>query len=193
MGDPLSLTVFSVPGLGARLLAEREGDFFHLAKLARDGTAATVVVLDGASPDQLELALFTGLLPEFTAGGRGVPFWQKAGVPARVAAEHPLPPAWRALDGNPRLQWRTINGLADDATAILEQLDDAVAGRAGPLAILSAYALVNGKPAGRGAAPLDRPVLLTGGFIQPKTCVGILEVAGILQRALTGESLTDAL
>ena len=49
------------------------------------------------------------------------------------------------------------------------------------------------KPRPQAAHPLDRPVLLARGVELAKTCVGILEIAGILQRAATGESLTDAL
>ena len=194
MAAPLDLLVLSVPGLSARLIAERQGAVPHLAKLAR-GTAATVAVLDGASPAQLEAALFCGLLPEFISGGRGLPFWLQAEAAARVQAEHPMPPAWRAIAKKPRLEWRTIGGLADDPAAVLAALDTAVAqadSRRG-LVVLSAWALADGRPAPRHAAPLDRPVLLIRGFEQPKTCVGILEVAGILRRALTGEVLTDAL
>lgn len=176
------------------MLSERESALPHLAKLAR-GTAATVAVLDGASPAQLEAALFCGLLPEFIAGGRGSPFWLQAGVEAHVQSEHPLPPPWRAIAKQPRLEWRTITGLADEPAAVLTALDAAVAqadSRRG-LVVLSAWALADGRPAPRHAAPLDRPVLLIRGFEQPKSCVGILEVAGILRRALTGEVLTDAI
>ncbi|MCZ7607124.1 MAG: hypothetical protein M5U25_13860 [Planctomycetota bacterium] len=166
----------------------------HLAKLAL-GTAATVAVLEGASPAQLEAALFCGLLPEFISGGRGLPFWLQAEAAAHVQAEHPLPSSWRAISKQPRLEWRTIAGLSDDPAAVLSALDAAVAqadaGRA--LVVLSTWALADGRVAPRHAAPLDRPVLLIRGFEQPKTCVGILEVAGILRRALTGEVLTDAL
>jgi hypothetical protein len=194
MAAPVDLLVLSVPGLSARMLSERESSLPHLARLAR-GTAATVAVLEGASPAQLEAALFCGLLPEFIAGGRGSPFWVQAGVEAHVQSEHPLPPTWRAIAKQPRLEWRTIAGLADDPTTVLAALDAAVAqapaGRG--LVVLSAWALADGRVAPRHAAPLDRPVLLMRGFAQPKTCVGILEVAGILRRALTGEVLTDAL
>ena len=53
--------------------------------------------------------------------------------------------------------------------------------------------LVDGKPARQDSHPLDRPVLLTRGVDQTKNCVGTLEVAGILRRALLDETLTDAL
>lgn len=176
------------------MLSERESSLPHVAKLAR-GTAATVAVLDGASPAQLEASLFCGLLPEFIAGGRGSPFWLQAEAAAHVQAEHPLPPAWRAIAKKPRLEWRTSPGLIDDPAAVLAALDTAVerADSRRGLVVLSAWALADGRPAPRRAAPLDRPVLLIRGFEQPKTCVGILEVAGILRRALTGEVLTDAL
>lgn len=194
MAALLDLLVLSVPGLSARLLAEREAVLPHLAKLAR-GTAATIAVLDGASPAQLEAALFCGLLPEFISGGRGSPFWLQVEAAAHVQAEHPMPPSWRAISKRPRLEWRTISGLSDDPTAVLAALDAAVAqADAGHgLVVLSAWALADGRVAPRHAAPLDRPVLLIRGFELPKTCVGILEVAGILRRALSGEVLTDAL
>ena len=170
------LTVFNVPGLSARLLSERGDELPNLRKLF----AATVVVLDGASPEQLETALITGMLPEYH--GRGRAFWD--GIPARVKTEHPLPDAWRAWDDDPQLVFQTCDL---DLPALDAELG------AGPVAVLSAYALVNGQAAAQNAHPLDRPVLLTRGVQQDKTCVGILEIAGILRRALTDEKLTDAL
>lgn len=170
------LTVFNVPGLSARLLAVRAAELPNLRELF----AATVVVLDGASPDQLETALITGMLPEYH--GRGRPFWD--GIPARVKTEHPLPDSWRVWDDDPQLVFQTRE---PDLTALDAELGD------GPVAVLSAYALVNGQPAGQNAHALDRPVLLTRGIQQDKTWVGILEIAGILRRALTDEKLTDAL
>lgn len=199
MAAPVDLLVFSLPGLSARMLHEHEGRLPHLRKLAAQ-SAATLVVVDGASAAQLEASLITGLLPEFlgvsnTGAMRGRPFWLAAEVPARVATQHPLPIEWRALSKNPRLVWRTLPALAatNDIPAALSELDAAIAevpaDRA--LVLLSAWALADGAVAGQNARPLDRPVLLARGFEQTKTCVGMLEVAGMLQRALTGERLTD--
>ena len=171
------LTVFSVPGLSARTLIEQADELPNLRLL----DAATVVVFDGASPEQLETALITGMLPEYH--GRGTPFWKD--IPAHVQTEFPLPDEWRVLDDDPQLTWQTRE-------PDLRAIDNDVRGQH-PVAVLSSYALVEGKPAPQNADPLDRPVLLTRGIDQLKDCVGILEIAGILRRALTGEKLTDAL
>lgn len=171
------LTVISVAGLSARALRERALELPNLGRLS----AATVVVLDGASPNQLETSLITGQLPEFH--NRAVPLWD--GIPAEVQSEFPLREAWRAIADQPQLIWQTRE-------LDLPALDAAIAGDS-PLAVLSAYAHVNDQPAPQSVDPLDRPVLLTRGVDQPKNCVGILEIAGILRRALTGEKLTDAL
>ena len=193
MASAIELTVISVPGLNARMLMDHETATFHLHKLGREGSAATVVVLDGASPVQLEHSLFTGLLPEFIAGGRGAPFWQRANVTAVVDAEYALHSGWRTLDKLPQLNWRTQRGLSDDVPAGLRALNETVAATNGPLVVLSAWALSGTLPAPQNAHPLDRPVLLARGFEQTKSCVGILEIAGILHRALTGAVLNDAL
>lgn len=203
MAAPVDLLVLSVPGLSARMLREHESRLPHLRNIAEQ-SVATVVVLDEASTSQLEAALITGMLPEFLGahgGGvgeaRGRPFWQKAGADAQVQMQHPLPPDWRAFAKSPRLDWRTLPLLleAADPTAALTELDavvgDVPAER--PLVVLSAWALADGVAASQKAAPLDRPVLLVRGFEQPKECVGILEIAGMLERALTGERLTDAI
>jgi hypothetical protein len=202
MAAPLDILVLSVPGLSARMLREHADRLPHLRALA-EHSAASVVVLDDASTEQLEAALVTGMLPEFlgTHGtgvgeSRGQPFWQKAGADARVEMEHPLPPDWRAFAKTPRLDWRTLPLLtqAADPGAALAELDAAVAAAPHqPLVVLSAWALADGVPGGQNAAPLDRPVLLARGFEQTKTCVGILEIAGLLERALTGERLSDAI
>ena len=201
MAAPVDLLVLSVPGLSARMLREHEGRLPHIRSLAEQ-SAASVVVLDDASPAQLEAALITGMLPEFLGahgGGvgeaRGRPFWQKANVDAQVQMQHPLSPDWRAFAKSPRLDWRTLPLLADaaDLQTALAELDAAVGDVPveRPLAVLSAWALANGAPAGQAAAPLDRPVLLVRGFGQSKGCIGILEIAGMLERALTGERLRD--
>lgn len=186
------MTVFSVPGLSVRMLTEHEGVLPQLSKIARVHSAASVVVVDGASPEQLESSLFTGVLPEYVAGGRGVPFWQAAEIPAHVEPAHPLRPEWRALAKQPRLRWLTRD-LRPDVPAALKALDAEVAKTDGPLVVLSVWALADGRPAPQNAHPMDRPVLLARGFNLPKTCVGILEIGGILRRALTGEELTDAI
>jgi len=172
------LTVFSVPGLSARLLAEHAHELPNLQSLF----AATVVVLDDASPQQLETALISGILPEYH--GRGVPLWD--GIAAKVKTEFPLREDWRAwARSDVHLDWQTH-------ALDLHAIDSAARGH-DALAVLSAYALVDGRPAGQDAHPLDRPVLLTRGFEQLKNWVGILEVAGILRRALMEEILTDAI
>ncbi|MEZ5993422.1 MAG: hypothetical protein R3E76_13875 [Planctomycetota bacterium] len=201
MADPVDLLVFSVPGLSARLLREHAAEFPHIGKLAKHSGAA-LVVPDDASPAQLEAALLTGLLPEFlvstdTRESRGRPFWQSANVSAHVSTQFPLPVAWRAFAKSPRLEWRTLPALDSSSTihpplVVAEQhIADAPADQA--VVLLSAWALAGGKVAGQNAHPLDRPVLLARGFEQTKTCMGLLEVAGLLQRALTGERLVDEL
>ena len=181
-----------VPGLSARMLTEHEGALPNLSKIARIHSAATVVVIDGASAQQLEAYLFTGMLPEFISGGRGQPFWLSADIPAQVEPAHAMRPEWRTFAKEPRLVWRTL-ALTEDIPAGLKALDSEAARIDGPLVVLSVWALADGRAAPQSAHPMDRPVLLARGFNLPKTCVGILEIAGILQRALTGEELTDAL
>jgi hypothetical protein len=182
MADARIVTVISVPGLSARMLAQHGSPLPAIEKLAREGMAATVVPLDGALPPQLETALFTGILPEYPSAR---PFWIAAAIPARVVSQFALPQDWAAYSREPRLVWSTLDVLRERNG--LQRVDSAVRDvRQGPLVLLSAWS----EP---GRSPLDRPVLLTRGIEQSKTCVGILEIAGILQRALTGETVTDAL
>ncbi|MBZ0136938.1 MAG: hypothetical protein K8I27_11250 [Planctomycetes bacterium] len=175
-----TLRVISVPGLSARVLHDRADELPSLCGMV----AATVAVLDGASPEQLEAALITGLLPEYHNRPGVLPFWH--GLSARVETEHPLRETWRA--------WGKRDLQLDLRTSVFDLVAlEAEAGGDAPLVILSSCAFVHGSPVGQHAHPLDRPVLLTRGLEQSKNCVGILEIAGILRRALTGERLTDAL
>lgn len=164
------------------MLAEHGSPLPAIQKLICNGTAATVAVLDGASPNQLETAAFTGMLPEYA---NAQPFWLTADIPALVEPQFPLPQDWAAFAREPRLRWTTLDILRErDA---LQRIDSAVREvRKGALVLMSTWA----EP---GPSPLDRPVLITRGMNQTKTCVGILEIAGILQRAWTGEEVTDAL
>jgi hypothetical protein len=182
MASAVDLKVLSVPGLSARMLAERKSPLPAIEKLVRNGTAATVAVLEGASPQQLEVAVFTGMLPEYVSAR---PFWLAADIPTLVEPQFPLPQDWAAFARAPRLRWVTHDVLSErDA---LQRVDSAVREvRKGALVLLSTWAAP-------GPTPLDRPVLITRGIEQTKTCVGILEIAGILQRALTGEEVADAL
>lgn len=170
-----NLTVISAPGLSARQVVEHATGLPRLRALH----AATVVVLEQASSEVLERALITGMLPEYA--GRGFPLW--SGTPARVSTQYPLPDDWRAWDADPQLVWQTFE-------PDVQQIENAIR-LEGPIAVVSAFALCRGVPAEQSADPLDRPVLMTHGFTQPKTCVGILEVAGILRRVLTSEVLSD--
>jgi hypothetical protein len=164
------LRVISVPGLSARMLTDGAGLRLRAMR------AATIVVLDGASAAQLEAALVTGLLPEFHNRPGVLPLWHD--IPARVETEFPLPQGWRAWGRKElRLDWQT-------RTLKLDALEAEAAGQ-GPLAVLSCRA------GERDGHPLDRPVLLTRGITQTRDCLGLLEVAGVLRRALTGEVLTD--
>jgi hypothetical protein len=182
MASAVELTVLSVPGLSARMLAEHQSPLPAIQKLARSGAAATIAVLDAASPQQLETAAFTGMLPEYA---NAQPFWLTADIPALVEAQFPMLQDWAAFAREPRLRWTTYDVLRERDG--LQRVDSAVREvRKGALVLLSAWA-------NPGPTPLDRPVLITRGIEQAKTCVGILEIAGILQRALIGERLTDAL
>jgi hypothetical protein len=181
MVSPIDVLVLSVPGLSARMLAEYQSPLPAIQKLARNGTAATVAVLEGASPNQLETAVFTGMLPEYA---KAQPFWLTAGIPAHVEAQFQMPQGWVVADRGPRLRWNTHDVLHEPDA--LQRVDSAVREvRKGALVLLSAWAAP-------GQTLLDRPVLISRGIEQDKTCVGILEIAGILQRALTGERVTDA-
>ncbi len=205
----MQLLVLHVPGLSARLLRDQMPAAPNLASVGGQGRAATLVTLDGASRAQLEAALITGLLPEYLgefAGGTGepriAPFWLKAAasdpLPCRIETDIELAPAWRRADAEPRLVWKTLRSVSlqgPTRTALREADEQArdLLAAAQAAVVVSAWSFdMRGKQAGQSCHPLDRPVLLARGVDQPKQCLGILEVAGILERALTGEVLHDA-
>lgn len=169
-----------------------------LRRMSEQGSAATVAVLDEASPAQLELALVTGFLPEFQALAQ--PFWDRArdrrpGTTAHVDLIHH--PAGSFHKGEPSLVWsyrREFESPGDDAVRVRE-LDEFLRQQQGSkraIAVVSSWArLEGGAPAGQAAHPLDRPVLVQRGLDQMRDCIGICEVAGIFERALTGERLRD--
>lgn len=213
MSEPVDLLVVNVPGLSARMLHDHQDRLPVIRRIARAGRAATVVVLDGAAPLQLEGAMVTGMLPEFLGdAGTGIgepragPFWQRArlkrkGLTAAVKLTPELPAGWREYaKGRVNLEWIVNTDIAETSAADLperlHELDEFLRTHEHEqraLAVLSAWARRKGQPAPQNAAPRDRPVLITRSFEQPKSCVGICEVAGILERVLTGERLTDAI
>jgi hypothetical protein len=72
----MELLVLHIPGLSARLLRDQMAAAVEIARVGGEGTAATLVTIDGASPTQQEAALLTGMLPEYLgafAGGVGDP------------------------------------------------------------------------------------------------------------------------
>jgi hypothetical protein len=128
---------------------------------------AAVVGADAPSPAALEAALLTGLAPEFHAHAR--PFWQRAGAAADVQTRHAHPQHWRAQGANAKLVWRS-----PDASL------NALKFPAGACAVVSL-------PAG------DYGLLLVRGFELPKPIIGVLEIAHLFERVLTGERLHDAI
>lgn len=202
----MELLVVNIPGLSVRLLRDHGDAAPEIARAGGEGSAAQLVVLKGASPAQLEAALLTGLLPKHVGkleDSRRAPFWVAAGQRRQLAAQiHTaleLPPQWRAADPDPQLLWRTVSTIqqAGPTRAALGAAEAECASlllEAKAAVVLSAWSYgLSGRIAGQGCKPLDRPVLLIRGFEQPRSIVGILEVAGILERQLTGETLADRL
>jgi hypothetical protein len=204
----MELLVLHIPGLSARLLRDQMPAAVNIARVGGEGTAATLVTIDGASPTQQEAALLTGMLPEYLgafAGGVGEsrtnPFWIKAAgsrkLRSHVEATIELPPGWRAGDRDPQFRWHTLRSVAEQGPT-RAALHDAEREAHELLATAQAAVIVaawsydkQGNIAPQACDPLDRPVLLSRGVDQPKTCIGILEVAGILERTLTGEVVRD--
>src|SRR5690606_3213753 len=145
-----------------------------LRRMAQKGSAATVAVLDEASPAQLEWSLVTGLLPEYAARARV--FWQRAtvkrtGLKAHVAMIHH--DRGNFSRGEANLVWvsrREFETPGDDA-ARLHALDELLRGNENDgraVAVVSSWArLANGARAPQDANPLDRPVLIQRGMDQP--------------------------
>jgi hypothetical protein len=204
----MELLVLDIPGLSVRLIRDHADAAPGIARVGGEGSAAALIPLAGASRAQLEAALITGMLPEYLGafgGGvgesRGLPFWVKAAkrrkLRSRVDTAMPLPERWRADDADPHFVWHTLAGIADAGptrTALRE-----VGRKAAPLiedaqtvVVVSAWAFaLDGSVAPQEASPLDRPVLLARGLEHGRATLGILEVAGMLERELTGEVLRD--
>jgi hypothetical protein len=204
----MELLVLHIPGLSARLLRDQMAAAVNIARVGGEGTAATLVTIYGASPAQLEAALLTGMLPEYLgafAGGVGDPrtnpFWIEAAgsraLRSLVDTSVELPPAWRGADTDPQFRWHTLRSIADQGptrAALHEAEREAhdLLAQAQAAVVVAAWAYdKQGNVAPQACDPLDRPVLLSRGIDQPKTCIGILEVAGILERTLTGEVVRD--
>lgn len=207
----MELLVLHIPGLSARLLRDQGAAAVDLARVGGEGAAATLVNLEGASRQQQEAALLTGLLPEYLGafgGGvgpcRGEPFWVKAAakresLQSRVRTILPLPAQWQAGAAEPHLRWETLEQVAVGG-ASRETLHAANAAarpwieQAQAVVVVSAWSIdKRGQLATQRCEPLDRPVLLTRGIDQAKATIGILEIAGLLERALTGETVRDQL
>jgi hypothetical protein len=157
--------------------------------------------------------MITGMLPEYLGAmgagageSRSQPFWERARkqrpeLKASVKLTRALPNGWASFaKGEPNLEWVVHDEIAeapeDKLPGLLHELDEYLRTREDnprAIALLSSWARRKGRPAPQDADPLDRPVLITRGIEQPKTCIGICEIAGILERVLTGERISDAL
>lgn len=177
---PVDLLVVSIPGLAAWML---QGHAPALCAFAERARQATLVVPAGCTPQQLEYALTTGAVPPH----RFATFWEKAAA-RRPGFSVPENFTWHEL---PQLANSDCAGLK----ASLLAADQAFAGLdPGPraLVVVSAFARRDdGSISDQHASPNERAVLLSQGIEQPKTCMGLLEVAGLLQRTLTAERTRD--
>ncbi|MBX3459946.1 MAG: hypothetical protein KF696_08265 [Planctomycetes bacterium] len=198
----MELMVLHIPGLSARMLLR--GGMPAVAALEH---SASLVNIDSASPAQQEAALLCGLAPEHLgAFGGGVgepraqPFWvraaaKRAGLRSRVQTALPLPPPWQAVGHDAHFAWHTLGPLPPSPGGEFLRGVDA---QAAPLlagatrvVVLSAWSWAGPRVAPQSCAPEDRPVVLWRGLELAKSTVGILEIAGWLERALTGEEIRD--
>ena len=142
-------------------------EFAPSAKHWQGWEFAAVVGADAPSPTALEAALLTGLAPEFH--GRAKPFWQRAGAAADVQPRFEHPERWRAQAADATLVWRSLDASLDS------------------LSFPDGASAVVSLPAG------DYGLLLVKGFTLPKQIIGVLEIAHLFERVLTGERLHDAI
>lgn len=194
----MELVVVHIPGLSAHMLLDQP-----LPALA-GMHSATLVNIDGANPTQQEAALLCGLAPEHLGsfgGGIGEPrtkpFWVRASdrrtdLRCRVHSTLPLPAQWRRADAQPHLQWQTLDLHPGDLTALGAPITELLNG-AKAAVVLSAWSWAGASVAPQSCAPQDRPVVLWRGLELGKSTVGILEIAGWLERALTHEVIRDEL
>lgn len=180
MADPHDLLVVSIPGLAGWMLQAHAPALLEFAERAR---RASLVVPAGVEPARLEYALETGMFPPH----EGAPFWDLArGVPGAGACRRQRISHIAQADHAGLI---AAIAAADAEFASIE----ANHRDAGALVVVSAWARTPAGPAATQDAPPDeRPVLLSRNLEQPKTCMGLLEVAGLLRRALTGQRVQDA-
>ena len=199
MADSVDLLVITAPGLSARLLMQEPSPAPGLAALARTWDVATVIPVLPLTRAAIQATYLTGYLPSF----HGVqeegdtlklpPFWEAAPA-VRVEARGLAGVAGRAWprQAGANCRWFSLSDtLAPDPATLDDTVATLLQGWAGAVAIVGEFALLDDEPAGPEADPLDRPLLLTRGLDQPKACLGACEIAGVLQRALTGERLYD--
>lgn len=180
MSQPLDLLVVSIPGLAGWML---QGHAPALCAFAERARRATLVVPTGLAPQQLETALATGALPPHSFAT----FWEKAAA-RRPGFSVPENFTWHEL---PHLARSDAAGLKASLLAT-DQAFSALDPGPRALVVVSAYARRDdGIISDQHAPPMERAVLLSRGIEQPKTCMGLLEVAGLLQRTLTAERTRD--
>jgi hypothetical protein len=169
------ILMLSTPGLSARMLRRHRQACPGLEALLPTARVATIEPID-ASPEQSEAAMLTGMLPPWTAQT----FADKAAA---------------SLPDGPGVSIHRLPVPARDPDDALHEISRHVdAGLYGALVVAAPWAwLADGGVAGPGCHPLDRPVLITHGLEQSRPVIGLCELAGLLERALTGERLRDAL
>jgi hypothetical protein len=180
MADPHDLLVVSIPGLAGWMLQTHAPALLGFAERAR---RASLVVPAGCEPAQLEAALESGMFPPHT----GAPFWELAGRVAGAGACRVHRISHIAQADHAGLAGAIAAADAEFASFEASHRDNTA------LVVISAWARTPaGLPATQDAPPDERPVLLSRNLEQPKTCMGLLEVAGLLRRALTGQRVQDA-
>jgi hypothetical protein len=190
MDSGAGIFVVHLPGLSARALREHHKACPALEPLMPVARFATVAPL-AISPTEAQAALWTGMLPHHNA----LEFWHKAAKrrpDLRLDIRHE--PDATTPDAAPHLCLRTINVNPSAPLPGLETASELMttAPKDARLMLVASWAATpSGEPAGPDCHPLDRPVLVTRGLEQPRTVMGLCEIAGLLERTLTGERLHD--
>jgi len=187
----MRILVLHLPGLSARALHAHRDACPSLEAFAHAARFATLSPLATTS-DQAARALWTGLLP----GCEGREFWAKIAERAPVLTFDIRLPGHATDAPPPDPHLRVLEIPATEAVNALAAASDvlASAGDFDVTVLVSAWALdAAGQEARHDCDPMDRPVLVTRGLDQARPVIGVCEVAGLLERALTGERLRDAL
>lgn len=196
-----NLLLIRVPGISFALFEEQRENLPALSRLA-ESYQGTIVPVQGLDLNMAERVLDTGVLPEDCDGTSNfVDSAVKKSPTLEVTSVRGMSLEAKNIDWLQQSQPRLLDWMPVDAWITVKQLQRVDAQLQslvpslvfGTLVVAPHSACTSGAPNEQECPPEKRPLIIADKVDIGKPHVGVCEVAGIIERHLTGELVPDQL